>query len=53
VQRLADMDADVDMDEKNYHDPKSAFWAFGRSRGWSNDDGKWPGGNKQFRATLE
>jgi CubicO group peptidase (beta-lactamase class C family) len=53
VQQLADMDADVSMDEKNYHDPKSAFWDFGRSMGWFNDDGKWPGGNKQFLATLE
>ena len=34
VQEVADMDADVNMDEKNYHDPKSAFWDFGRSMGW-------------------
>ena len=52
LQQLADMDADVSMDEKNYHDPKSAFWDFGRSMGWFGDDGKWPGGNKQFLATL-
>jgi len=52
VQEVADMDADVNMDEKNYHDPKSAFWDFGRSMGWFNDDGKWPGGVKQFLGTL-
>lgn len=52
VQEIADMDADVNMDEKNYHDPRSAFWDFGRSMGWFNDDGKWPGGNKQFLTTL-
>jgi CubicO group peptidase (beta-lactamase class C family) len=52
VQEVADMNADVNMDEKNYHDPKSAFWDFGRSMGWFNDDGKWPGGVKQFLATL-
>jgi CubicO group peptidase (beta-lactamase class C family) len=52
VQEVADMDADVNMDEKNYHDPKSAFWDFGRSMGWFTDDGKWPGGVKQFLATL-
>jgi CubicO group peptidase (beta-lactamase class C family) len=52
VQELADMNADVSMDEKNYHDPKSAFWGFGRSMGWFHDDGKWPGGNKQFLTTL-
>jgi len=52
VQELADMDADVSMDERNYHDPKSAFWDFGRSMGWFGDDGRWPGGNKQFLTTL-
>jgi CubicO group peptidase (beta-lactamase class C family) len=52
VQQLADMDADVSVDERNYHDPKSAFWDFGRSLGWFGDDGKWPGGNKQFLATV-
>jgi CubicO group peptidase (beta-lactamase class C family) len=53
VQELADMDADVSVDEKNYHDPKSAFWDFGRSMGWFGDnEGKWPGGNKQFLATI-
>ncbi|QDU96538.1 6-aminohexanoate-dimer hydrolase [Lignipirellula cremea] len=52
IQELADMDADVSMDERNYHDPKSEFWSFGRSMGWFNDDGKWPGGNKQFLPTL-
>lgn len=52
VQELADMDADVSVDEKNYHDPKSAFWDFGRSMGWFGDDGKWPGGVKQFLATV-
>ncbi len=52
VQQLADMDADVSMDERNYHDPKSEFWNFGRSMGWFNDDSKWPGGNKQFLTTL-
>lgn len=52
VQELADMNADVSMDEKNYHDPKSAFWDFGRSMGWFHDDGKWPGGNRQFLTTL-
>jgi CubicO group peptidase (beta-lactamase class C family) len=51
LQEVADMDADVNMDEKNYHDPQSAFWDFGRSMGWFSDDGKWPGGNKQFLAT--
>lgn len=51
VQQLADMDADVSMDERNYHDPKSEFWSFGRSMGWFNDDGKWRG-NKQFLTTL-
>lgn len=52
VQEVADMDADVNMDERNYHDPKSAFWDFGRSLGWFNDNGKWPGGVKQFLTTL-
>lgn len=52
VQELADMDADVDVDEKNYHDPKSHFWDFGRSMGWFQDDGKWPGGCKQFLTTV-
>jgi CubicO group peptidase (beta-lactamase class C family) len=52
VQEVADMDADVNMDEKNYHDPKSAFWDFGRSMGWFADDGKWPGGVRQFLTTL-
>lgn len=53
VQELADMNADVSCDERNYHDPKSAFWDFGRSMGWFADDGKWPGGVKQFLATVE
>ena len=52
VQELADMNADVSVDEKNYHDPKSTFWDFGRSMGWFHDDGKWPGGNKQFLTTV-
>jgi CubicO group peptidase (beta-lactamase class C family) len=52
VQEVADMDADVNMNELNYHDPKSAFWDFGRSMGWFHDDGKWPGGVKQFLPTL-
>ncbi|MBL8796342.1 MAG: beta-lactamase family protein [Planctomycetia bacterium] len=52
LQEVADMDADVNMDERNYHDPKSAFWDFGRSLGWFGDDGQWPGGNKQYLATL-
>jgi hypothetical protein len=53
VQELADMDADVSCDERNYHDPKSAFWDFGRSMGWFSDDGKWPGGVKQFLTTVQ
>lgn len=52
VQELADMDADVSVDERNYHDPKSSFWDFGRSMGWFSEDGKWPGGNKQFLTTV-
>src|SRR5262249_55486227 len=52
VQELAYMTADVSVDEKNYHDAKSCFWDFGRSMGWFNDDGKWPGGNKQFLTTV-
>lgn len=53
VQELADMDADVSVDERNYHDPKSGFWDFGRSMGWFADDGKWPGGVKQFLPTVQ
>jgi len=52
VQQLADMDADVSVDERNYHDPKSGFWDFGRSMGWFADDGKWPGGNRQMLTTV-
>lgn len=52
LQELADMNADVNMDEKNYQSPQSSFWAFGRSLGWFGEDGKWPGGNRQFLATL-
>ncbi len=52
VQELADMNADVNMDERHYHDPKSKFWDFGRSMGWFTDHGNWPGGNKQFLTTL-
>ena len=52
VQEVADMDADVNMNEKDYHDPKSAFWDFGRSMGWFNDNGQFPGGVKQFLTTL-
>jgi CubicO group peptidase (beta-lactamase class C family) len=52
LQELADMNADVNMDEKDYHDPKSTFWDFGRATGWFGDDGKWPGGAKQFLGTL-
>jgi CubicO group peptidase (beta-lactamase class C family) len=53
VQELADMDADVSCDERNYHDPKSQFWDFGRSMGWFIDDGKWPGGVKQFLTSVQ
>lgn len=53
VQEIADMNADVNMDERNYQDPQSAFWDFGRSMGWFSDDGKWPGGVKQFLATRK
>jgi CubicO group peptidase (beta-lactamase class C family) len=52
LQELCDMNADVNMDEKNYLDPQSSFWDFGRSVGWFGDDGKWPGGNRQYLATL-
>ena len=53
LQELADMNADVDMNESNYQDPKSPFWDFGRSMNWFNDDGRWPGGNKQFLTTVK
>lgn len=53
VQELADMNADVDMNESDYQDPKSPFWAFGRSMNWFTDDGRWPGGNKQFLTTVK
>lgn len=53
VQELADMNADVSCDERNYHDPKSQFWDFGRSMGWFADDGKWPGGVKQFLTNVQ
>jgi hypothetical protein len=57
VSRVGNITADVNMDEKNYHDPKSAFWDFGRSMGWFNDDGKWPGcalwnGQRIFRCDI-
>jgi CubicO group peptidase (beta-lactamase class C family) len=52
VQELADMDADVDVNENNYHDPKTRFGEFGRSMGWFGDDGRWPGGVRQFLQTC-
>lgn len=53
VQELADMDADVDMNESNYTSPTSPFWKWGRAIGWFTDDGLWPGGVKQLLLTIE
>jgi CubicO group peptidase (beta-lactamase class C family) len=52
VQELADMDADVDMNEDNYLAPQSPFWKWGRACGWFSDDGNWPGGVKQLLPTI-
>jgi len=53
VQEVADMDADVDMNESNYTAPTSPFWDWGRAIGWFADDGRWPGGVKQLLLTIE
>jgi CubicO group peptidase (beta-lactamase class C family) len=53
VQELADMDADVDMNESDYTSPTSPFWNWGRASGWFADDGRWPGGVKQLLLTIE
>jgi len=52
VQEVSDMNADVNLDENNFHDPASTFWGFGRSLGWFNEDGRWNGGVREFVATL-
>jgi CubicO group peptidase (beta-lactamase class C family) len=41
-----------ELEDRGYGSPQSSFWAFGRSLGWFGEDGKWPGGNRQFLATL-
>jgi hypothetical protein len=53
VQQVADMDAEVTMNEANYGDPDSPFWDWGRAIGWFEDDGKWPGGVKQLLRAVK
>lgn len=53
VQQVADMDAEVSMNELNYGEPGSPFWDWGRAIGWFADDGRWPGGVKQLLRTIE
>jgi len=53
VQELADMDADVDMNENNYANPQAPFWKWGRAVGWFSDDGQWPGGVKQLLGEIK
>lgn len=53
VQEVADMDADVDMNEANYTAPGAPFWKWGRAIGWFTDDGQWPGGVKQLMLAIE
>lgn len=45
------MDAEATMDEADYQDPQSPFWDWGRAIGWFPDDGRRPGGAKQFLRT--
>lgn len=53
LQQVADMDAEVTMNEDDYQDPKSPFWDWGRAIGWFADDGRWPGGVKQLLRSLQ
>jgi CubicO group peptidase (beta-lactamase class C family) len=53
VQQVADMDAEVSMNEADYGAPGSPFWEWGRAIGWFEDAGNWPGGVKQLLCTIE